>query len=257
MAEENLINLSHHAIENQSLISLLADRLYPNTVTYRESETIIDVHSFQHDIPLIKFFISKILLDHYGEKIKIKIFDEIIKRFTINAANIVLYEKGNLKIRKGLLKDRTVISISNEIAAADNNEEWEYAIYPDSRIIIKEIMKEVVLNFADYEYYSANRDKSNIIFIQPEDFQSIVIRNRRPGDRIKLEIGTKKIKELMIEKKLDMKTKNIIPLILIDDIIAAYMPNAAVSCTNRVACSFQIKNNSKRILAFFFNEFDC
>ena len=257
MAEENLINLSHHAIENQSLIALLADRLYPDVVAYGEREAIIDVHSFKEDIPLIKFFISKVLLDHYGEKIKIKIFNEIIKRFTINAANIVLYEKGNLKIRKGLLKDRTVISISNEIAAADNNEEWEYAIYPESRIIIKEIMKEVVLNFADYEYYSANRDKSNIIFIQPEDFQSIVIRNRRPGDRIKLEIGTKKIKELMIEKKLDMKTKNIIPLILIDDIIAAYMPNAAVSCTNRVACSFQIKNNSKRILAFFFNEFDC
>jgi tRNA(Ile)-lysidine synthase len=256
-AEENLINLSFHAIENQSLLSLLADRLYPNVVTYRDGKTIIDVHNFRQDIPLIKFFISKILLEHYGEKIKIKIFNEIIKRFTINSANIVLYEKGNLKIRKGLLKERIVISIINEIDATDHNEEWEYTIYPENRIIIKEIMKEVVLNFVNYEYYSANRDKSNIIFIQSEDFQRIIVRNRRYGDRIKTEIGTKKIKDLMIENKFDMKTKNSVPLILIDDIITAYIPNVVVSCTNKVACNFQIKNNSKRILAFFFNEFDC
>jgi tRNA(Ile)-lysidine synthetase-like protein len=272
MAEENLINLASHAIENQSLISLLADRLYPNAVTFRGDETIIDVHSFQQDIPLIKFLISKVLLDHYGEKVKITIFNEIVKRFTINAANIVLYEKGNLKIRKGLLNNflpafsgcgkglvnnRVVISISNEIATPNHNENWEYAIYPDNKITIKEIKKEVVLNFVDYEYYDKNRDKSNIIFIQSEDSQSIVIRNRRLGDRIKTEIGTKKIKELMIEKKLDMRTKNSIPLILIDDIVAAYIPNVVISGSNKIACNFQIKSNSKRILAFFFNEFDC
>jgi tRNA(Ile)-lysidine synthetase-like protein len=118
-------------------------------------------------------------------------------------------------------------------------------------------MKEVVLNFADYEYYDKNRDKSNIIFIQPEDSQNIVIRNRRPGDRIKTEIGTKKIKDLMIEKKLDMKTKNSIPLILIDNAVAAYIPNAVLPGSNKIACNFQIKSNSKRILAFFFNELEC
>jgi tRNA(Ile)-lysidine synthase len=288
MAEENLINLSNHAIENQSLISLLTDRLYPDIVTFRENETIIDVHSFQHDIPLIKFLISKILLDHYGEKIKITIINEIIKRFTINAANILLYEKGDLIIKKSLLsnsppafdgykkhflpasggqekhsspdeggcENRVVISISNEIDTLSHNEKWEYAISPDKKITIKEINKEVVLNFADYEYYVKNRDKFNIIFIQSEDFKNIVIRNRRPGDRIKTEIGTKKIKELMIEKKLDMKTKNRIPLILIDDIITAYIPNVVVSGSNKIACNFQVVDNSKRILAFLFNEFD-
>jgi len=255
-AEENLINLSNHATENQSLLALLADRLYPDIVTYRETETIIDVHNFRQDIPLIKFLISKILLDRYKEKIKITILNEIIKRFTVNTANIILYEKGNLKIKKGLLENRTIISISNDIDTP-YHDEWEYAIYPESKIIIKEIMKEVELNFVDYEYYSANKDKSNIIFIQPEDFQKIVIRNRRSGDRIKTEIGTKKIKELMIENKLDMRTKNIIPLILIDDKITAYIPNVVISGNNKIACNFQIRSNSKRILAFFFNKFDC
>ena len=248
-AEENLVNLSNHAIENQSLLSLLADRLYPDIVTFKEDETIIDVHNFKQDIPLIKFLVSKILLDHYGTKVKITILNEIIKRFIINKANIVLYEKENLIIRKGLFKNRLVISINNVITTPYYD--WEYNIYPDNKILIKEIMKEVVLRFVDYEYYDKNKDKSNIIFIQSEDFQNIVIRNRRPGDRIKTEIGTKKIKELMIEKKLDMKTKNNIPLILIDNIVAAYIPNAIISGNNKIACNFRIESNSKRILAFF------
>ncbi|MCL2154151.1 MAG: tRNA lysidine(34) synthetase TilS, partial [Leptospirales bacterium] len=256
MAEENLINLANHAIENQSLLSLLIDRLYPDIVTFRNDETIIDVHNFQHDIPLIKFLISKILLEHYGEKIKIAIMNEIIKRFTINASNIVLYEKGNLTIRKGLLNYRIAIVINNEIDTSSHNEEWEYAIYPDKKIFIKEINNEVALNFVDYEYYVKNRNKPNIIFIQSDNSQHIVIRNRRPGDRIKTEIGTKKIKELMIEKKLDMKTKNRIPLILIDDITTAYIPNVVVSGSNKIACNFQVVDNSKRILAFLFNEID-
>jgi tRNA(Ile)-lysidine synthase len=264
MAEENLINLSNHAIENQSLLTSLIDRLYPDIITFREDETIIDVHDFKNDMALIKFLLSKVLLDHYGEKIKIKIFNEIIKRFTVNAANIVLYEKGNFKIRKGLLKvsnealiKRTIISISNKTDTASYNEEWEYTINPDNKIIIKEIMKEVELIFTDYEYYSANKDKSDIVFIQSEDFQTITIRNRRAGDRIKTEIGTKKIKELMIEKKLDMKTKNSIPLILIDNAIAAYIPDIVIADNNKIAGNYQIKNNSKRILAFFFKEFNC
>ena len=256
MAEENLINLSNHAVENQSLLSSLTDRLYPHIVTFNGDETIIDIHDFRHDMALIKFLISKVLLDHYGEKINIRIFNEIIKRFTVNSSNIVLYERGNLKLRKGLVKERTIISISNETDTANYNENWEYTISPDTKIFIKEIKKEVLLNFADYEYYFANRDKSNIIFIQSEDFQTITIRNRRPGDRIKTEIGTKKIKELMIEMKLDMKTKNSVPLILLDNEMAAYIPNIVITGNNKISCNCQIKNNSKRILAFFFNEFD-
>ena len=254
-AEENLVNLSSHATENQSLISSLTDRLYPDIVTHRENETIIDVHNFRQDIPLIKFLLSKVLLDNYETKTKISILNEIIKRFTVNTANMVLYEKGNLIIKKGLLKNRLVISINNVIDTPYHD--WEYAIYPDNKITIKEIMKEAELKFVDYEYYEQNRDKSNIIFLQSENYQNIVIRNRRPGDRIKTEIGTKKIKDLLIEKKLDMKTKNSIPLILIDDMVAAYIPNTVISDSNKIAYNFQIKSKSKRILAFFFNELDC
>jgi hypothetical protein len=54
-----------------------------------------------------------------------------------------------------------------------------------------------------------------------------------------------------------MRTKNTIPLILIDDIIAAYIPNVMIYIDNKIACNFQIRNNSKRILAFFLTEFDC
>ena len=101
-----------------------------------------------------------------------------------------------------------------------------------------------------------NKNNPDIIFIQPEtDIQKIILRNRRPGDRIKLENGTKKIKEIMIEKKLDTGIKNTIPLIVADNQIAAYLPGLVNTNNNRTACNFHIRNDTKRILAFFFIDY--
>jgi len=255
--EENLFNLANHAAENQSLISDLVNRLYPDVVTGNESETIIDVNSFSKDISLIKFFISGVLYDIYGIKMKISLYNEIVRRYLINSANMVLYEKDNLTIRKCFLNDKVIISINSNINP-EGVGPWEYvlSLEENSVIFLNEINKELKVSSVSYDFYSANKNRFDIIFIQPEnDVRKIVLRNRRPGDRIKTECGTKKIKELMIEKKLDSRVKNNIPLIVVDDYVAAYLPGLVNSNNNRVSCNFQIKNNTKRILAFYFADY--
>jgi tRNA(Ile)-lysidine synthetase-like protein len=42
----------------------------------------------------------------------------------------------------------------------------------------------------------------------------IVIRNRRPGDRLDIQIGTKKLKDFFIDKKVPMKKRNQLPLVV-------------------------------------------
>ena len=129
-------------------------------------------------------------------------------------------------------------------------------IEEENSVHLIEIHKELKVHIVDYDFYKLNKERSDVIFIQLEKhFQHFVIRNRRPGDRILIETGTKKIKEIMIEKKLDSRVKNSIPLILADNEIAAYLPGLINSNNNRFACNFHIRNDTKRILAFFFREY--
>jgi len=257
-AAESLFNLSNHAFENQALIYNLTDKLYPDAITVNESETLIDVTGFKDNIPLVKFFISRILYDNYGIRIKIPIHNEIIRRYLINSANLVLYQKDNLIIRKNLLNERTVISINDKKEADEDIKEWEYSVSSkeSSIVYLDEIKKELRVSSVDYNFYNSNKENHGIIFLQLQhDPENIIIRNRRPGDRIEIENGTKKIKEIMIEKKLDSRIKNNIPLIVADNQIAAYLPGLLNSNNNRVACNFHIINDTKRILAFFFRDY--
>jgi tRNA(Ile)-lysidine synthase len=257
-AEENLVNLAKHAVENQSLISGLAERLYPDAVQKIGSEIIIRLEGFYENFSLIKFFISRILADEFGMKVNIMMFEEIYKRYRINSANMELYQKGNLIIRKSLRNNKRIIIINGEKETGNNCGDWEYPVLIEdgSVISLAELKKEVKAAIVDYKFYSINKERNDIVFIQPEgDINGIVIRNRRPGDRIKIETGTKKIKEIMIEKKLDSKVKNSIPLIVADNHVAAYLPGLVNSNNNRIACNFHIKDDTKRILAFFFSDY--
>jgi len=257
-AEENLNHLAAHAIENQNLLYSLTGILYPDAVTENGSSVIININPFHENIPLIKFFITRVLYDTYGLKLNIAKLNEIIRRYLIISSNRVLYENNSFIMRKLLQNGNKVISINFNKENCDINEKWEYSIPVDEsrNFYIREIKKELKVSFVNHDFFILNKDKSDIIFIKVhDDLRQITIRNRRPGDRIKIETGTKKIKELMIEKKLDTITKNTIPLIVADDVIAAYLPGFVNSHNNRVSCNFHIEDDTKRILAFFFKDY--
>ena len=130
--------------------------------------------------------------------------------------------------------------------------EWSYSVNVDSSspVFIEEIKRKISFEKVDNIFFAENMLNSGYIFISlPENCNSIIIRNRRRGDRILLESGFKKIKELMIEKKLDTFSKSIVPLIEVENSIAAYLPGIAGLQGNRVSCSFKVQGNSKKIIA--------
>jgi hypothetical protein len=58
----------------------------------------------------------------------------------------------------------------------------------------------------------------------------------------------------MIEKKLDIKIKERIPLIIVGREIAAYIPSAITEVENRVSCNFWVKSDSDLIYKFYFKD---
>jgi hypothetical protein len=64
-------------------------------------------------------------------------------------------------------------------------------------------------------------------------------------------MGSKKIKDLMIERKLDSNAKSRIPLLVIRSQIAAFMPGLVGNLDNRVSPDFWVTEDSKKILAIY------
>jgi tRNA(Ile)-lysidine synthetase-like protein len=114
---------------------------------------------------------------------------------------------------------------------------------------LEEIGLRLVASYCDYEYFLENRHDKNSIFVTIDERNDLFhIRNRRPGDRIRLESGSKKIKELLIEKKLDNENKKRVPLLILGSSVAAVMTGFVTDVPSRVAASSKVRENSENVL---------
>ncbi len=214
---------------------------------------IIEKDIYISDKKLFKYIISKAVREQFGEFVTGGILEEIFRKAGAEKTHIPLYKKRNISIKKTLNNNKKVIVISGNSGYNNNKIDWSYKIDiksdTDTNLPLKELAKIIDFRFVDYYYFSNNNDPNAVFVALAEDVKVIEVRNRRKGDRINLEHGTKKIKELMIENKLEDHIKNMVPLLVIDSRIAAYMPGIAGSAANRVSVDFHVKSGSKKILA--------
>ena len=251
-AGDALLSLSGIAEEYTQLIDELLEK-NSKLFSLENNSVIIENDMCIYDEKLFKYIISKAIREKFKVFVTGDILEEIFKKAVTNKTNMILYENSNLFIKKTMKNNKKVIVISGKIDYNINSCEWSYKININQKcensIFLKEIGKTVNLQLVDYNFFLNNRDK-NIVFISLDnEFKDARIRNRRDGDRIKLENGSKKIKDLLIENKLEKYAKDSIPLLVIDTRVAAFMPDIAGILKNRVAFDFYVKIDSKKILA--------
>ncbi|HOQ12170.1 MAG TPA: tRNA lysidine(34) synthetase TilS [Spirochaetota bacterium] len=255
-AISNIIKISAHAKENEQLLDLLYKKSFPDTVFMENNSLYILTDTFKNDSALIKYKLGREIYRRYGFKFKQSIFDEILKRYNLPKTNILLYQNNDFIIRKSLYKEKKCIVIENN-SQLENFHKWEYdiSLFNNGNIFITEIKRYFYFEKTDFNDFIQNKGRKDLIFMAlPDSEKSITLRNRRDGDRILLESGTKKIKDLMIEKKLDIKIKERIPLIIVGREIAAYIPSAITEVENRVSCNFWVKSDSDLIYKFYFKD---
>lgn len=254
-AEYNINRLAGHADENENLISFLAGCVNPEWLIETETGHFISTSRFSQNIPFVKYMLSRTILSNYGLRLNSAIFDEIIRRYKTGKSHQILYCKGELVIRKSLRDGKTGIEIADLTKKKQVPDKWEYKLKIENQfsIFITELDRYLNCRKSCYEEFTGKRSDSSYIFLKmPDNVKHIILRNRRDGDRIVLEKGSKKIKELMIEKKLDTGTKKSVPLIVINDEIAAYLPGAVESYPDRVSCNFWIDDCTDNMFVFYF-----
>jgi tRNA(Ile)-lysidine synthase len=181
------------------------------------------------------------------------VLDEIWKNYQRGRSHCTLYVNGSHVVKKTLLGgERCVMMRTVETAADGIADEWEYEVRPEEgvgEIYIEEIGLRLKIFCRDYEYFLGNRSDKNSIFVTIDNRNDLFhIRNRRAGDRIRLESGSKKIKELLIEKKLDNENKKRVPLLILNSGVAAVMTGFVTDIPSRVAASSRVRENSENVL---------
>jgi tRNA(Ile)-lysidine synthetase-like protein len=185
--------------------------------------------------------------------------EEIYKKAKIEKTHLLLYENKKLLIRKTLKNNKKVIVISENIGYKYNRIEWQYRLDLKSgnnnTAFIKEINSEICFNIVDYKFFLKHKNSGQMVFVSLKNpCQNVIIRNRRNGDRIKLEFGHKKIKDLLIDQKINNTIKESVPLLIINHDIAAFMPFLITDLPYRVSVDYHIISTSDKILAVYKND---
>jgi len=250
---DSLHAMSRLAGEQIRLTDRLIDEKYGQLIERDDEGVTLSAYKIDGDRVLFNHVLSSLIRLHAGPYVNSGMLNEIWKKYNTGKSHMILHETGDVRMRKLPGVAGKLIRLEKAGQPSYLSQEWIYPVQIDETNIrtlkIPEAGIEVEIFFSDFNYFTKNRlDKNHIFVTISSDDTTFYIRNRRKGDRIHLGSGTKKIKELFIEKKLDNESKNCVPLLIFGAHIAAVMTGFTTGFQNRVSIDHMINNGSNKIL---------
>ncbi len=247
-----LARLSTIAREEAALVDNLVKQCYGESAFRRTDEgIIIELEKVCADEALLKHLIAR-AFHELGGYISAAMIDDIVRKLTSRRAHAELFCGRGVRATKARRGGAAIIHI-HHYAGDEPEGDWKYSISLTRlpcAIDIEEASLNLKLYFADENFFRSHKTAKNIACIALSDaVEEIVIRNRRPGDRISLQIGEKKIKDVFIDAKLSPREKRLVPLVEVGGRIAAVLTGIAAGGTNRISEEFLVISGAKKILA--------
>ncbi len=254
MAARSIIALSDQSRETMNFLRRLIEDRYGPLYRVDNDCAVIDAHAFGSDRNSLAEAVAAAIRDKFGTYITRAIINEIGRKLFVQRTNMILYENVEIIVSKRHSRIGPYILIQKNTSPGCNNSKWEYTLTDitseERDIVIQETGSVLHVRLVDMDYFHDHRNEKTSSFLElQENDREILIRNRRDGDRIELEIGSKKIKDYFIEKKLDSIQKDGIILIIVRSSIAAVIPGNQADMPARVTLPFKVKDSSRKILA--------
>ena len=251
--EEAMTGTKRIAEETMHLLDSFIRESHGTLYRRHGNDIYIETQDIQKNNPLFCHILAHCLRTEFYVHPTRGMLDEVMRRFKVRHSHLLLYENAKIRIIKSLREGKCVIILSKE-SGDFSSSLWEHRVdikdVAAHRVHCPEIGLTLAIGRVDFSFYNQHRGNPDFVFIRlDETVQTIVIRNRRNGDRITLTNGTKKIKDYFIEKKLDSESKESVPLLIVNDVIAAIMLGFLFDLPNRVSSSFLVTDHAKKILA--------
>ncbi|MBN2160272.1 MAG: tRNA lysidine(34) synthetase TilS [Spirochaetes bacterium] len=256
-ADDSLVSLGEVADETMSLLDSMFNEIHPGLFEASDAALLVDAGLLTGNPPAFNHAISSAIRERFGHQVNRSMLGKIHSGYQIDRANVELYADSRIRVDKVFLGGKSMLKIYPVSQAREEIPEWEYPVsigQPERKLAIPEIGLSLTIKISDFAEFEKFRENQNYIFVSMESrIKSVYIRNRRAGDRIRTEEGTKKIKDLLIEKKLDAISKDRVPLLVADSKIMAFMPGLLYGIPNRVSVDFLVDKNSQKVLAVIKN----
>ncbi len=245
-----LERLSEQAEENNELLEEFFSQSYKEIIDIENGDIFVRINEFTGNDIFLKYIISYVLRKYFNEFPSSGMLNEAVRNINRNRSHLPVYSNERVSIKKLIRNRGEMISFTPGNKTEEAVGEWEYVIQIGNKLQleIKETGDILEIDTIDYDYYKKNRNRSNIFVAIDTGMCSITIRNRRDGDRMMLGYGSKKIKDILIEKKLDNVSKNCVPLIIINSSVAACLTGIVNGHKNVVAANYLVTDKSERIL---------
>ncbi len=254
-ADNRIVQLGEISRDYGEIIDLLLEKQYGRIYERRGDDIIIDLEMFIQHEKLFKYIVAQSIRACFHYTVKYGMLHEVYRNAINERTHLLLYRNRFLEIRKTEIDRKKCVVISRELENDHRKPSYEYQALVEERTVnlsLSEIDLRIRLDIVDYPFFRKNVRKREFIFVTlKKGMNRITVRNRRRGDRMRLDAGTKKIKDLMIDYKFDEAAKNCIPLLVIDGAIGAFMPGLIGKGENRVDPDRRVRENSKKILAIY------
>lgn len=239
-----------------------AEKLFGAAVTMEEGATSVNVEKAAACEPVFGHLLASAFRKH-GAYASRKALEEISRNYRTAKKKKLLYSDSRLSVEKIGGK----IRIKDGLHKTNKAPEWSYAIdlsFGESKsLFIKENGMKISCRICSYSEFlsflpllSKKSDKPvKAVFVAvPDKTSGLIIRNRRAGDRIQLSCGTKKIKDLFIDNKIDSEKRAEIPLLELNSDIIAVMAGFLSDGESRVSISAEVSSESEKIIVLEMKE---
>lgn len=256
MASRAVLSLGEVSGDTISLLNSLIAERYPDLFQYFADALHIDADRIGHDQALLSHAISSAVRDRMGGYVDRNMLRIISSGYKKEKSNSLLFENRHLVFEKIHLYNKCWIRIKPAAPKEKPVSKWEYRIdlteKMDNEMDLPEAGITVRLMKSDYKHFLDSMMNPRTVFVTlRNDTRSLYIRNRRSGDMIATDGGTKRIKDLLIEKKFNQVSKNRVPLLTDGVRILAFMPGLLFETTSRISRDFLVDKNSEKVLAVF------
>lgn len=237
---ESIVRLSNSMKIDGDYIDLESTKAY-NEICVKDNNSIeinIEKLSVYHDAiknRIIRLAIKDVLGD--TNFIDQKHIEEVLKFIETSKNGKVI------NLPRGVFVYRKIDSILITMEEIKNEDiEFNYNVPKDGFIKIKEIGLLIDANVISIEKYrSLKKDESVKVIDFDKVKGGITVRNRQPGDKIKLKGGTKKIKDLFIDLKIPREERNRVPILADEE-------GVILAGEYRISENYRIDENTKNVL---------
>ncbi len=243
--DEALLNLQKQAHDaTQSIIDLLHS-LYPGFIQKQPGLIQVQERAISHSEYIFKFYCAYIISNYLKQYVDSDILDALYRAHYSKKKNVTLFEgKGIYIYRRYRTATSFLIFSSKPLCQGDSN--YEYKLPVGKTVTVTQAG--ITVQCAVAESIDVQSPESGTLVLRYDGYDHIVIRNRRTGDAIIRKTGRRTLKRLYIDYRLTPEQKNLVPLIVIDNQIAAILFDVTGTAKAQVSPPFLPENGQKMLV---------